>query len=442
MVRRNVSGELELLSHAEYATELDIAPADAPLEMIPASKKGLGGAFWHSDELMEEFIDQGNHSTTVNVKLTSLFAKQGQPAIEHVVDGVTWRFRASEVAIYDRVIKYCTDHDVVVAAILLLPMSAQSDDLSRPDSVMLHPEATKPGLYAMPNLTSPEGVKAYEAVMDFLASRYGRPDEKYGLISNWIMHNEVDFAWSWTNMGHQPMPLYMDMYTRSMRCVWLTAQKYNPHARVFISLTHRWTAPANEDGTIYQVRELLEMLVLQSRVEGDFGWGIAYHPYPQSLLKPDTWNDKDAMFGFDTRYITPKNIEVLDAWLHRPENLYQGEKLRGVLLSEQGFHTPDYSEESQRVQAAGYVYIWHKIQDLDSIETFQNHRWIDHPLEGGLKVGMRTLPSPEHPDGERKFGWYVYRALGTSNEAQETEFAKEIIGVDDLDDIPYRGTIR
>ena len=156
---------------------------------------------------------------------------------------------------------------------------------------------------------------------------------------------------------------------------------------------------------------------------------------------PATWNDSKAIFSFDTPLITPKNIEVLDAYLHQPRFLYQGKTLRSVMLSEQGFHTKDYSEGEERLQAAAFVYTWHKIRPLETILCFQNHRWIDAAAEGGLKVGVRTLPENGKPFGDKKLSWSVYQALDTPEEESKTAFAKEMIGVKDFAEIPYRGII-
>lgn len=139
--------------------------------------------------------------------------------------------------------------------------------------------------------------------------------------------------------------------------------------------------------------------------------------------------------------ITIKNIEVLDAYLQQPRMLYRENIVRGVLLSEQGFHTIDYGKEAQELQAAAFVYTWHKIRPLRSIEAFQNHRWIDHPKEGGLLLGLRTLPDKDHPFGRKKFSWEVFKALDTPEEENATAFAKPIIGVRDFSEIPYRGKI-
>ena len=67
-------------------------------------------------------------------------------------------------------------------------------------------------------------------------------------------------------------------------------------------------------------------------------------------------------------------------------------------------------------------------------EGFQNHRWIDAAGEGGLMVGIRTLPDEQHPRGEKKLAWSIYQAIDTPDEAAKTQFVKDIIGVPDLSD--------
>jgi hypothetical protein len=162
----------------------------------------------------------------------------------------------------------------------------------------------------------------------------------------------------------------------------------------------------------------LNRLAESSRVEGDFAWGLAYHPYPQDLRNPATWNDRQVTDDFDTPLITPKNIAVLDRWMHRDDMRDAEGNVRGVLLSEQGFNSPDYSDESQRLQAAAYLYMWPKLRKLNSVEAFHNHRWVDHPHEGGLLLGLRKLAEGGRPYGDKKLAWYVYKALDTPSETE------------------------
>jgi hypothetical protein len=108
--------------------------------------------------------------------------------------------------------------------------------------------------------------------------------------------------------------------------------------------------------------------------------------------------------------------------------------VRSIILSEQGFHTPDDSDESQRLQAAALAYAWKKIRALDSIDAFHYHRWIDHEREGGLHLGLWTVrPGSITQPLAKKLSWHVFRALATSDEAAAIEFAPGVIGISGWD---------
>lgn len=295
----------------------------------------------------------------------------------------------------------------------------------------------------MANVTTREGFEAYCAFIELLASRYCRPDRKFGRITHWIVHNEVDAGWIWTNIGKKPSLLYMHDMTRSMRATHNTVRRYSPTAKVYIPLTHNWAKPHIENGLFYPSREVLEHLVDYCRVEGDFEWGVGYHPYPRNLRDPlTTWSSEKSNFSFDTPMITFKNIEVLDAFVNRPEMLFRGKKIRSVILSEQGINSPDYSVESLRNQAAGLAYAWKKIKNIPSIEAFHYHRWIDHEKEGGLNLGLWTVkPGTTTIPDAKKPAHKLFQALETPREDQACRFALDIIGIKDFSEAAYHGKI-
>lgn len=411
-----------LLSHWKYATDLSTANRRVLPRQVPKGIKGMGGV---SPQFpLEELVELGVHNITVNISLTSLLDAKPLPGGRPIQSGgKTWFANDKRLAGYDRLIEFAAENDIVVSAILLVPFS--NSEFSK---LIIHPEADRAGHYAMPNFTSAEGVAAYEAVLKLLASRYSGDANSKGRVSNWIVHNEVGYGWEWTNMGRQPPMLYMDHYLRSLRLVHNVVRRHDTHARVFISLTHHWNTPDDPSWRSYSNLKLIERLIESSRLEGDFAWGVAYHPYPQNLRKPDAWNDTRLTNEFSTPLITPKNIAVLDRWMQQPAMKDASGNPRAVLLSEQGFNSPDYSEESQRLQAAGLVYMWRNMQGLRSIEAFHYHRWVDHPNEGGLLLGIRKLPSGGKPYGEKKFAWEIYKSLDTPNMGVTTQFADEIIG--------------
>jgi hypothetical protein len=422
LAERLPGGRWQLASPWSYATDLSGVTGSAPPRLRPRGIKGMGGV--SADFPLEELVDLGVHGITVNLPISHLLdttPHPGWPPFEH--GGRTWYLNEGLLPGWDALTVFASRHDIVVSGILLIPFAETPFA-----DLLIHPEADPAGHYAMPNFTTADGVAAYEAALEVLARRYGTAGGPHGQITNWIVHNEVGYGWEWTNMGRQPPMLYMDHYLRSLRLVHDVMRRHDPHARVFISLTHHWNVPTDTAWTCYSNRDLLERLAASSRLEGDFAWGVAYHPYPQNLRRPDAWNDSQTTDDFDTPFITPKNIAVLDRWMHRPEMRDAQGCVRGVLLSEQGFNSPDGSLESQRLQAAGFVYMWRQLRGLSSIETFHNHRWVDHPDEGGLLLGLRELPSAGRPYGDKKFAWEVYRALDTADEANATRFADALIG--------------
>jgi hypothetical protein len=291
----------------------------------------------------------------------------------------------------------------------------------------------------MPNMTTPASLNCYAAALDFLSSRYNRPDNAYGRIHYWIMHNEVDAGLTWTNMGEKPMAVYMNTYIKSMRLCYNIARSYDSNAQVFASFTHSWAQPV--EPRFYSTTEMLENLLQHSNAEGDFQWGIAYHSYPEDLNEPKTWNDKNATFSMNSPLVTFKNLEVLDAWIKKSENKFHGTIKRSLWLSENGTNSRTYSEKDLAEQAAGAAYAWKKLKYLNGIDAMQWHNWIDNRYEFGLRLGLRRFPDDEEDPGGRKPVWFVYQAADTDQEDMVFEKYKPIIGIQRWDEVYYNNLL-
>ncbi len=434
-VAREENGRLTLQSHARYCDS--IAPRWNLPEEKPRGRKGLG-ALWHGRPL-SDLDELGISAVTVNILLGNFMrTAPGDRRIAFEYGGRTWYVERHAIEHLDGTLLEAAKRRLIVSAILLVDQAAKSPDREW-GRLVAHPDAHPSGHFAMPNVTSAEGHAAYAAALDFLARRYSQPDGAHGRIHHWIVHNEVDAAWEWTNAGEKTALRYLDLYQRSMRTVHLIARQYNAHAKPFISLTHYWTQKASPH--FYPSRDLLELLLEFSRAEGDFDWAIAHHPYPQDLRNPRTWEDKLARFSFDTPQITFHNIEVLDAWVQQPRTLFAGKHRRLVHLTEQGPNSPDYSEKSLREQAAAMAYVWKKLERLESIEVFHFHNWVDNRHEGGLRIGLRRFPDDSEEPLGKKPVWHVFRALDTPEADRATEFAKEIIGIKEWREVQFEGEI-
>ncbi len=406
-----VDGDKQTLdSHARYADE--VAPKASPAALPLRNKKGFGAG--DHDYYFSDCKEMNVGSITMNVVLNNYITGEGSG---YNYGGVSYSLGPVKDYV-DIVTSRAAENSLVVSAIILCQVNSIFND----------PENTG-GNYTMPNMTTAKAFNLYAAALEHLASTHCTPDKR---ISHWIMHNEVDFADEWTNMGSQPMLRYIDRYVKSMRICYNIARQYDQNATVFGSFTHCWT---KSDGA-YAPKTLLGKIVDYSKAEGDFRWGVACHPYPQDLTKPAFWNnDTQATFSMDTKYVTFKNLEVIDAWIKLKENLYKGTQKRLLFLSEQGTNSPSYSESDLALQAAGGAWIWKKVSKLDGIDAVQWHNWADNKAEGGLRIGLRTFDEGSVQNLTPKPVWYVWKAAGTSEEDSVFNQYKATIGITDWDSI-------
>lgn len=406
-----VDGDRQTLdSHARYAD--DVVPKKSPEAVPLRNKKGFGAG--DIDLYFSDCKEMNVGSITMNVVLNDYIKGEGSG---YSYGGQNYSLGAFKDYV-DRVTRRAGEMDLVVSAIILC----------QTNSIFKDPE-NKGGNYTMPNLTTAKAFNLYAAALEHMASTHCTPGNR---ISHWIMHNEVDFANEWTNMGDQPMLRYLDRYIKSMRICYNIARQYDQNASVLGSYTHCWTVA---DGN-YAPKKMLEATVAYSEAEGDFRWGVAYHPYPQDLTKPSFWvNDTQATYSLNSKYVTFKNLEVIDAWIRQKENFYKGKTKRVLFLSEQGTNSPSYSESDLTLQAAGGAWAWKKVSKLDGIDAIQWHNWADNKAEGGLRIGLRTFAEGSVSNLTPKPVWYVWKAAGTAEEDSVFDQYKTTLGISDWDSI-------
>lgn len=406
-----VDGDRQTLdSHARYAD--DVVPKKSPEAVPLRNKKGFGAG--DIDLYFSDCKEMNVGSITMNVVLNEYIKGEGSG---YSYGGQNYSLGAFKDYV-DRVTRRAGEMDLVVSAIILC----------QTNSIFKDPE-NKGGNYTMPNLTTAKAFNLYAAALEHMASTHCTPGNR---ISHWIMHNEVDFANEWTNMGDQPMMRYLDRYIKSMRICYNIARQYDQNASVLGSYTHCW---AKADGS-FAPKMMLEKTVEYSSAEGDFRWGVAYHPYPQNLTKPSFWiDDTQATYSLNSMYVTFKNLEVIDAWIRQKENFYKGKTKRVLFLSEQGTNSPSYSQTDLALQAAGGAWAWKKVSKLDGIDAMQWHNWADNKAEGGLRIGLRTFAEGSVSNLTPKPVWYVWKAAGTAEEDSVFDQYKTTLGISDWDSI-------
>lgn len=421
--KRNVETDL-LVSSTRYPDEIYAFQELQPIYLT--SKKGLGGII--ANQYISDLSSLDISSATINVCITHfmhLTPRDGD--IEYSYGGKVYYMDENYLKnVLDNVLLEATyNRRTSVAAIILIEPASKCKDLDL-GMILQHPD-NNGGIYTMPNMTTPEAVNCYAAALDFLAKRYCTVDNRYGRISHWILQNEVDGGRDWANMGVKPVTVFTDTYIKSMRLCYNIVRQYDKKAEVFASFSHSWTEISNPGW--YTCKSMIDLLNAFSKTEGDFQWGLAYHSYPQDLGNPCTWDDPNATFSMDTKFITFKNLEVLNKWSLSKENKYKGIIKRSVWLSEAGVNSRSYSDEDLQKQAAGFAYAWKKINALEGIDGIQWHNWFDHPDEGAC-LGLRKYLNETY-NGEAKPAWYVYQQAGTSMEDEYFEQFLPVIGISD-----------
>lgn len=394
-------------------------------ESYPAagSKKGL------QVEMVEDALALGVKHAALNFNLTPLIDLGGDtnnPAWES--GGRTFRFRRSQLEGMDRRIKQLSDQGVVVTLIVL---AYQSGEPAR-DRIMIHPNciSNAPNRLGAFNTVTAEGRAWFTAALEFCAERWSRADRKYGRVSGYVMGNEVNSHWWWANMGKVTMAEFAEDYLRVMRLAHDAVRRQSGWARVYLSLEHHWNVryDGKTEGTSFAGREFIDYFARRAREGGDFGWDVAFHPYPENLFEPRFWNDKSATTNvLTTPRITFKNIELLPAYLRRPELLHHG-RPRHIILSEQGFHTPK-GTNGEIIQAAAYALAYRKIEGIEGIDAFILHRHVDHPHEGGLMLGLRSFTPNATEARPKKKSWEVFRAADTPEWEKAFAFALPVVGL-------------
>lgn len=399
-------------------------------EIFPqnVSRKGL------QVQMVDDALLLGIGHAALNFNLGQLIAPHGVG--DHSGEFVQWTSGEEQFAFHrgyleqqDQLIRQLSDRSIVVSLILLnyLP----EDPAKR--RILVHPGYSErcPNRLAALNTRTEEGRKWLSAAVEFLAERWGRAGGDRGRVWNWIVGNEVNSHWFWSNCGRVGMEEFAVDYLDAVRLVHRSVQRHSPLGRIYVSLEHHWNLryPGGDEQQAFPGRAFLEFFAARAREQGDFDWHIAFHPYPENLFEPRTWSDQSATGDWRTTpRITFRNLEVLLDFLEQPELQFAGQ-MRRVILSEQGFHSPD-GVEGERVQAAAYCYAWKKVQSLAGIDAFILHRHVDHAHEGGLRLGLWTRREGSIADPDRrKIIYEVFRAADTPMEEDSFGFALPIVGL-------------
>jgi hypothetical protein len=424
-LRENVGGDTTPVGTNRFVENTTgFSTFNAPFPTA-ASKKGL------QVQMVDDALALGIKHAALNVNFSQMIdLARRTNSLPWDIDGQTVWFQRGYIDSLDRQIRPLTDAGVIVSLILLAYQSGNSN-LNR---ILLHPAYDKsaPNRLGAFNTVTAEGVLHFRACVEFLAHRFGDPMTYHARVANFILGNEVNSHWFWANMGRVSMETFAEDYLRTARIANTALRKASSSARLYLSLEHHWNIryPGGDVGQAFPGRAFLDYFNRRAKEQGDFDWHLAFHPYPENLFEPRTWNDKSATTNDNTPRITFKNLEMLPRFMNRPELLHRG-RPRHIILSEQGFHSPD-KPDGELWQAAGYAYAYYKSANLPGIDSFILHRHVDHGAEGGLNLGLWTRNknsrSAAEPLAKKKI-YEAFKAADTPDWPPAFEFALPVIGL-------------
>ena len=384
------------------------------------SKKGL---LIDPDKLLSgELEDLGIKHAAYNIPVSRILGKstsEEYPTIEYAYQGKGYEFNGEVISEYDLIFRTLTEKDVEISVIIL-------NDLTSSYPQMIHPLA-RSGIGTAPyyafNGADEEGVEYMGAIASFLAERYSGRANGRGVISNWIIGNEINARKHWNYMERVGVSSYVEEYAKAFRVFYNTIKGINGASRIYISLDQRWDSNAGGADN-YDAKDILDEFNRQMKAEGNIDWGLAIHPYNVPLTSPYIWKEsKYVKDGVDTSMVTMVNIHVVTDYLQKEDFLTEDGEVRSVTVSELGYT----SSNGEEVQAAAIVYAYKAAEANPHIDAVLFSRQTDAAEEvaEGLALGIN------HIDGKRKYMYNVFKYMDTEQEEKYTDFAKGIIGIDD-----------
>ena len=459
--------ELSRVSARAEAGEMRIPRFDGGRDRLASRfETTLGGAVYVSDLLpgcsvnneaypqperikalhgrLEDMKELGLTQTLININLPALLAVEPGDAevIDFVSDGRVYHFLKEKIDRLDRYMREMDENGFLVTMILL--NSPRMFDSTQEPALLekaIHPRYewdAKDAFLSAFDMEREEGQGYYRAFVEFLAARYTRADREYGRAMGAIISNEVDSQCVWSNAGEMSCEEFTHEYSEACRLAWLLGRKHFANFRVYMSLDQFFSGvrfrPLEPLHT-YPGREVIDRMNAHCLREGNFGWGIAYHPYPEDLRYPDFWNDRAPEFNHSTPKITFKNMEVLPDYLSKSELLYEGAPRR-IIFSEQGFNSQQGPLQgmTEKQAAAAYCLAYLKARKIPTLDLFTHHSYLDNPHEFGLNLGIRRYdPAVSDHVGERKPIYETIRDMDTDREPECILRAREFIGAELFD---------
>ncbi len=413
-------GSFTAVSQEYYITNPEVLAQYTAANPVTTSIKGLTVDNAAAMTLSDLGVQHASYELAIN-----RFFQAGD-SIAYTYNGKTYYFNQSVVAQYDMVMLIMASQNVEVTMNIV-----NNYDVSTAYTVK--PTARVSGYthYAM-NTDEQQGAEALEALMTFLASRYSNPAT--GLISNWIIGNELNNNNPWYYAGNYDVATFTAEYEQDFRVCYNAIKSQNANARVLTCIDQRWNW---EDGTAnqYAAKKFIDAFNTDVLMHGNIDWGVAWHPHPVPLTHAKFWDMpseykalKLISYDSSTKMIGPQNMTVFTDYMCQSNFLSPTGEVRYILVSEILFNSQNTTEA---VQAASFAYAYKLAAQNPYIKGFIVHRAVDNPYEqasDGISCGLWNCDANGLPTTTKQI-YDVYKYIDTAYSDAYTQFALSVIGV-------------
>lgn len=357
-----------------------------------------------------------------NIPLSHILGEttnEALPTISYEYQGNTYLFNGASINGYDHLFKYLTDSGMNSTAIIL-------NDWNETYPELLHPLSRnkEAGAYYYAFNTAEEtGCRHLEAVASFLAERYS--GKEYGLVSNWVVANEINQYRMWNYMDTADIELYSAEFEKAMRIFYNAAKSNYADANVYFSIDHDWNNNEGDNEDHFNAKDILEEINKIAREKGNYDWGLAIHPYPEPLTKVNYWTETYDKTP-DAPLLTLMNLSTVTGVLTEEEYLDRNGDVRSITVTELGFS----SASGEKLQAAAFAYCYYIIEANPYVDAFIMNRQTDamEEVRQGLAFGIYDL------DQTPKYIFDTFKYIDTDEAERHTEFMLNILGADSIEE--------
>lgn len=312
---------------------------------------------------------------------------------------------------------------------MLLTGSGSGPTASKPVVVLLagngsavtHPLCAVPDThpmvynYCMLNAANAAGVNGLIADCTYQAANSAGQD--------FIIGNEVSER-VWNYIPYTDWRLFVREYARAFRVCYTAIKSENANAKVYFSIGQNWdrNRPAShkEFYEYIDAKDFVDYFNAEIMAGGNIDWSVAIHPYTVPLTYSMFWNMSLCPDGAycaqqvnSNKMVSFQNLSVMTNYLAKFKNP-QGVP-RTMIISEIGLS----NTQGDVAQAAAIAASWVAYKKNPYISGYMYLNGCGDGVDSRLTGQALTM----------------YNSLGTANEAAMLEWAKQVIGISDWNQI-------